>query len=241
MIGQTQRAFRKRDFARPFFSLSLFSLPFLAKANCARRKHAPCRHLRRRTFWERSKCRVGRKKSVRRRNVFFFFHCFLLLQKKSERKKFDLLTLSRLDRSPISSTMILSLPPIQAPPPLLLSPEIRARLPVIALARATEFPTALSAPELNDDSSSSSTSSTSTSSSSPLSQLTSGARGDLVVRCTRKCMPACIRGGAGAPGLGPLTLRKELVELKEGFRDRGYCLETCTRACSAAVAVEAGK
>lgn len=61
------------------------------------------------------------------------------------------------------------------------------------------------------------------------------------MRCARKCMPACIRGGAGAPGLGPLTLRKELVVFKEGFRDRSYCLETCTTACSSLVEAAAAE
>ena len=34
--------------------------------------------------------------------------------------------------------------------------------------------------------------------------------------CTRRCLPACLRGGSGAPGLGPLSLRKELIVFKDG-------------------------
>ncbi len=38
---------------------------------------------------------------------------------------------------------------------------------------------------------------------------------------------------AGAPGLGPLTLRRELVVFKDGFRSRKYCISECTQACAA--------
>lgn len=31
--------------------------------------------------------------------------------------------------------------------------------------------------------------------------------------CTRKCVSTCIRGGAGAPGEGPLNVRGRLVHL----------------------------
>lgn len=53
-----------------------------------------------------------------------------------------------------------------------------------------------------------------------------------VEACTRKCLPACIRGGEGSPGLGPLTMRKEIIVFKEGFRTRQYCLQECAQACS---------
>ncbi len=36
---------------------------------------------------------------------------------------------------------------------------------------------------------------------------------------------------AGAPGLGPISLRKEVVVFKEGFRTRQYCLSECTQVC----------
>jgi hypothetical protein len=54
-----------------------------------------------------------------------------------------------------------------------------------------------------------------------------------VTACARRCIPGCIRGGAGAPGLGPLTLRQDPVVFKSGFRSRAYCLSECTRVCSA--------
>ena len=65
--------------------------------------------------------------------------------------------------------------------------------------------------------------------------LISGANGKEVEKCTRKCLPACIRGGEGAPGLGPLSLRKELVKFKDGFRSRSYCLRDCTEVCSLSI------
>lgn len=64
----------------------------------------------------------------------------------------------------------------------------------------------------------------------PLSSLTRDA--PRVTACARRCVPGCIRGGAGAPGLGPLTLRQDPVVFKAGFRSRGYCLSECTRVCS---------
>lgn len=56
-----------------------------------------------------------------------------------------------------------------------------------------------------------------------------------ITNCTRKCLPACIRGGEGAPGLGPLTVRKDLVKFKAGFRTRTYCLSECTQVCAASI------
>ncbi|MCO5547116.1 hypothetical protein L7F22_000558 [Adiantum nelumboides] len=50
--------------------------------------------------------------------------------------------------------------------------------------------------------------------------------------CTRKCVAICIRGGGGAPGEGPLNVRKPLVVLKEGFRSRNYCLVECSEICN---------
>ncbi|KAI5070111.1 hypothetical protein GOP47_0014454 [Adiantum capillus-veneris] len=50
--------------------------------------------------------------------------------------------------------------------------------------------------------------------------------------CTRKCVGTCIRGGGGAPGEGPLNVRKPLVVFKEGFRSRNYCLVECSEICN---------
>ncbi|XP_024397544.1 uncharacterized protein [Physcomitrium patens] len=50
--------------------------------------------------------------------------------------------------------------------------------------------------------------------------------------CTRKCVSTCIRGGAGAPGEGPLNVRRPLVVFKEGFRSRQYCLIECSEICN---------
>lgn len=40
-----------------------------------------------------------------------------------------------------------------------------------------------------------------------LGALIEGPKGKQVQQCTRKCVPTCIRGGQGAPGLGPMSLR----------------------------------
>lgn len=50
--------------------------------------------------------------------------------------------------------------------------------------------------------------------------------------CTRKCVATCIRGGGGAPGEGPLNVRKPLVVFKEEFRSRQYCLVECSEICN---------
>eukprot|EP00271_Cylindrocystis_brebissonii_P009246 TRINITY_DN23953_c0_g1_i1.p1 TRINITY_DN23953_c0_g1~~TRINITY_DN23953_c0_g1_i1.p1 ORF type:complete len:225 (+),score=6.64 TRINITY_DN23953_c0_g1_i1:57-731(+) len=50
--------------------------------------------------------------------------------------------------------------------------------------------------------------------------------------CTRKCVATCIRGGAGAPGEGPLNVNRPLVVFKEGFRTRQYCLVECSDLCN---------
>lgn len=43
---------------------------------------------------------------------------------------------------------------------------------------------------------------------------------------TRSCSHA-----PGSPGLGPVSLRKEVVVFKEGFRSRTYCLTECAEVC----------
>ena len=60
--------------------------------------------------------------------------------------------------------------------------------------------------------------------------------------CTRKCLPTCTRGGEGAPGLGPLSVRREPggVVFKEGFRSRSYCLQECAETCSLLAAPKGG-
>lgn len=65
-----------------------------------------------------------------------------------------------------------------------------------------------------------------------LSSLLEGPKGGEVQRCARKCVPTCIRGGQGAPGLGPMSVRKEIVVFKEGYRTRQYCLSECIQVCS---------
>ncbi|KAH7422945.1 hypothetical protein KP509_12G032800 [Ceratopteris richardii] len=50
--------------------------------------------------------------------------------------------------------------------------------------------------------------------------------------CTRKCVATCIQGGGGAPGVGPLNVRKPLVVFKESFRSRQYCLVECSDICN---------
>ncbi|PNH00109.1 hypothetical protein TSOC_014086 [Tetrabaena socialis] len=66
----------------------------------------------------------------------------------------------------------------------------------------------------------------------PLSSVVAGPMQREIEGCTRKCVPTCIRGGEGAPGLGPISLRKELVVFKEGFRSRSYCLSECAQVCA---------
>jgi len=53
-----------------------------------------------------------------------------------------------------------------------------------------------------------------------------------VKACTTKCVSTCTRGGSGAPGLGPASVRKEIIVFKEGFRSRAYCLSECTNICT---------
>ncbi|GLC38398.1 hypothetical protein PLESTM_000723000 [Pleodorina starrii] len=66
----------------------------------------------------------------------------------------------------------------------------------------------------------------------PLSSVVSGPKKREIEGCTRKCVPTCIRGGEGAPGLGPISVRKEMVVFKEGFRSRQYCLSECAQVCA---------
>ncbi|GAB4820899.1 hypothetical protein N2152v2_007945 [Parachlorella kessleri] len=65
-----------------------------------------------------------------------------------------------------------------------------------------------------------------------LGALIEGPKGKQVQQCTRTCVPTCIRGGQGAPGLGPMSVRREIVVFKEGFRSRKYCLSECTQVCA---------
>ncbi|XP_022681606.1 uncharacterized protein LOC101753934 isoform X3 [Setaria italica] len=52
------------------------------------------------------------------------------------------------------------------------------------------------------------------------------------LQCTTKCVGTCIRGGGGAPGEGPLNVRRPLVVFKDGFRTRQYCLIECSDICN---------
>lgn len=67
-----------------------------------------------------------------------------------------------------------------------------------------------------------------------MGKLLKGEKGKQITDCTRTCLPTCLRGGAGAgaPGLGPITVRKDRVVFKNGFRDRKYCLTECTTVCA---------
>ena len=68
-----------------------------------------------------------------------------------------------------------------------------------------------------------------------LSSLVRGANTKEIEKCAGKCIVTCTRGGGGAPGLGPLSVRKAPVVFKEGFRSRQYCLNECTEICSITV------
>jgi len=117
----------------------------------------------------------------------------------------------------------LALPPPPQPAavesPLAPSASSSARGPLPGTGRQMDYPSALSAPPEGPP-------------RRLLSELTSGPDGPAVSSCLRKCMPGCVRGGAGAPGLGPATLRKDPVVFTEGFRDRGTCLRECTEVCA---------
>ncbi|KAF5839500.1 hypothetical protein DUNSADRAFT_674 [Dunaliella salina] len=70
--------------------------------------------------------------------------------------------------------------------------------------------------------------------SKQLSKVLGGKNGKQVQGCTRTCLPTCVRGGSngGAPGLGPLSMRRDIIVFKDGFRSRSYCLTECANACS---------
>ena len=68
-----------------------------------------------------------------------------------------------------------------------------------------------------------------------LATLVKGPNGREIEKCATKCIATCTRGGSGAPGLGPLSIRKAPVVFKEGFRSRQYCLSECTEICSITV------
>ena len=61
-----------------------------------------------------------------------------------------------------------------------------------------------------------------------------------IEKCATKCIATCTRGGSGAPGLGPLSVRKAPVVFKDGFRTRNYCLSECTQICSITVNSQRG-
>ena len=65
-----------------------------------------------------------------------------------------------------------------------------------------------------------------------LGALLAGPKGKQVQACARKCVPTCIRGGQGAPGLGPMSVRKDIVVFKDGYRSRSYCLTECITVCA---------
>ena len=68
-----------------------------------------------------------------------------------------------------------------------------------------------------------------------LRSLVKGTNTKEIEKCTGKCVITCTRGGGGAPGLGPLSVRKAPVVFKEGFRSRQYCLSECAEICSITV------
>lgn len=65
-----------------------------------------------------------------------------------------------------------------------------------------------------------------------LARLEKAGKGEAATRCTTKCVTTCVRGGSGAPGLGPISQRRDAVVFKEGFRSRAYCLEECSDVCT---------
>ncbi|GAX75114.1 hypothetical protein CEUSTIGMA_g2558.t1 [Chlamydomonas eustigma] len=67
-----------------------------------------------------------------------------------------------------------------------------------------------------------------------LGSLFSGKKKKEIEQCTRKCVPTCTRGGEG-PGLGPISMRKEIIVFKSGFRSRAYCLSECAQVCSLSI------
>ena len=118
-----------------------------------------------------------------------------------------------------------SLAVIAAPAPSSLSAAPTQPPPIAALVapgtgRSVDYPSSLAAPD------------PAAKARPKLSDLTSGRRGAAVTTCARKCMPGCIRGGAGGPGLGPAAVRRDPVVFGDGFRPRGGCLRECTDVCA---------
>lgn len=101
-----------------------------------------------------------------------------------------------------------------SPPPQSVAP---------GTGRALDFPSGLSTPE------------PSSRQRLRLSTLTSGVDGPAVTTCARKCLPGCMKGGKGGPGLGPASLRRDPVVFGAGFRDRATCLRECTEVCAVKV------
>jgi len=60
-----------------------------------------------------------------------------------------------------------------------------------------------------------------------------GGNAKAISGCTSSCLTSCVRGGPGAPGLGPAAQGKEVAQFRGGFRSRNYCLTTCVDACAA--------
>lgn len=65
-----------------------------------------------------------------------------------------------------------------------------------------------------------------------LSTYLEGPKGKEIQQCARRCTSTCIRGGQGAPGIGPMALRKEIVVFKPGYRSGKYCLNECIQICA---------
>ena len=65
-----------------------------------------------------------------------------------------------------------------------------------------------------------------------LGSLMKGPHGSAIEQCTKKCVATCVRGGQGSPGLGPMSVRKEIIVFKDGYRSRSYCLSECVQVCS---------
>mmetsp|Transcript_21480 Transcript_21480/g.29859 ORF Transcript_21480/g.29859 Transcript_21480/m.29859 type:complete len:212 (-) Transcript_21480:148-783(-) len=65
-----------------------------------------------------------------------------------------------------------------------------------------------------------------------LSKLVDPKSEKLFKQCASPCLASCVRGGSGAPELGPFSVRKDPVVFKEGFRSRSYCLTECTNLCA---------
>jgi hypothetical protein len=65
-----------------------------------------------------------------------------------------------------------------------------------------------------------------------LSKYLEGPRGKEIQQCARRCTSTCIRGGQGAPGLGPMALRRETVVFKDSYRSGSYCLSECVEICA---------